>query len=259
MLPSTSLKTNEKKISSSISVKINANQLSNLNENKLSPTIPVILNNSRASKIEEKKISPSIPVKTNTNQLQKVEDKKLPQSIPEKTNTSQMITINRENKAPAKSIKREPERFKSPTQILYFTLFLNPPVNGKSEYLDDAYDLTISKCTQCKQNEKKIFAFLCNHNLCEDCTSLHCAYLILNFFNHYSVNPNKIFQFSYSCPVNWCGLKISMPTVFILKRVRGWLRDPWFRENYSCFVFFEDLSLDLWVPYFDGITINYMS
>lgn len=155
-----------------------------------------------------------------------------------------------------KLVKKDPEKINSPTQILYFTLLLNPQAYEQSKLLDGSYDLLVVKCRQCKQNNKKIFAFLCNHNLCEDCLSLHCAYRISDFFNQYLKDQSKIFEFSYCCPASECGFKISLPTLFVLKKVRGWLRDDWFRQNYSGLVFLDDPAMDLWVPYFDGVIIN---
>lgn len=96
------------------------------------------------------------------------------------------------------------------------------------------YIFVSSKCSLC-ENPDDITSFQCNHNICLNCLSASCFNEIQTFFSQVQDNPSLYKQkFWYHCPV--CQVKISVPTLMILKR-----------NN-------QDISLYLdYIPYFDGL------
>lgn len=132
-------------------------------------------------------------------------------------------------------------------------------INDEHTEIDSYYDLLRPKCMQCKKNANKVIGFLCNHNACEDCAILHCAKLIVQFYHNYSANPNSHIEFSYYCPVASCDKKIAFPSVLVVKRIRKSLEDNGFRQMHPELVILNEGIVDLWIPYFDGLTASYFN
>ena len=157
--------------------------------------------------------------------------------------------IKIENKVKSEEVQVKHEALPSNDDAIDIKLNIN-----RNDIINEI-DNFISKCFNCG-SKKDIKGYICNHNICETCLTLRFAETVLRFKLEYPKGKEDNLKFDFFCPVLNCNIKLSVPSMMIIQKMRKLLKDESFRIKHQDYLFFEEDWLINWIPFFDGIWVN---